>query len=51
MKKKKILWATDIHLNFLQDKDFDFFIKKIQSQSPDVLLIGGDIAEAPSVCS
>lgn len=48
--KKKILWTTDIHLNFLADKDFESFIKKIQNQSPDILLIGGDIAEAPSIC-
>jgi len=51
MKKKKILWTTDIHLNFLVNTDLDFFITNIQSQSPDVLLIGGDIGEAQSVCS
>ncbi|MEK7189642.1 MAG: metallophosphoesterase family protein, partial [Patescibacteria group bacterium] len=51
MKKKKILWLTDIHLNFLTNEALDFFIKKIQNKSPDILLIGGDIGEAKSVCS
>lgn len=50
MKKKKILWTTDIHLNFLKDKEVDIFIKKLQNESPEILLIGGDIGEAPSIC-
>lgn len=50
MKEKKILWTTDIHLNFLTNKDLEFFIKEIQNKSPDILLIGGDIGEAQSVC-
>jgi len=51
MKKKKMLWTTDIHLNFLKNKGLEFFIKEIQNESPDILLIGGDIGEAQSVCS
>lgn len=51
MKKKKILWTTDIHLNFLTNKELEFFIKEIQNKSPDILLIGGDIGEAQSVCA
>lgn len=48
--EKKIIWATDIHLNFLDDKHLELFINDIQKKRPDILLIGGDIAEAPSVC-
>lgn len=51
MNKKKILWITDIHLNFLTNKELESFIKKIQNESPDILLIGGDMGEAKSVCS
>lgn len=51
MKKKKILWTTDLHLNFLNNEDLNFFIKKIQNESPNILLIGGDTGEAKSVCS
>lgn len=51
MKKKKILWTTDIHLNFLKNKELEFFIKEIQNKTPDILLIGGDTGEAQSVCS
>ena len=51
MKKLKILWTTDIHLNFLSNKELVSFIKKIQNESSDLLLIGGDIGEAKSVCS
>src|SRR3989339_1096912 len=51
MASKKILWTTDIHRNFLTDNDLELFIADIKNQSPDALLIGGDIGEAPSVCS
>ena len=45
----KILWLTDIHLNFLTENDFDLFCDKILNLSPDAILIGGDIAEAPTL--
>lgn len=51
MEKRGILWATDIHLNFLTNKELELFIKKINNKSSDILLIGGDIGEANSVCS
>lgn len=50
MKKKKILWTTDIHLNFLTNEEIELFIQEIINESPDALLIGGDIGEAKSVC-
>lgn len=51
MNKKKIVWVTDIHLNFLGTQDLERFIGMIQKESADVLLVGGDIAEAPNVSS
>lgn len=48
---EKILWTTDIHLNFLTNNELKLFIKEIQVKSPAVLLVGGDIGEANSVCS
>ncbi len=50
MKKKKILWTTDLHLNFLTNEKIKLFIQEIMSKSPDALLIGGDIGEATSTC-
>lgn len=51
MVKKKIAWVSDIHLNFVEFKGFEKFINLIQEISPDMLLIGGDIAEASDVSS
>jgi Icc protein len=45
----KLLWITDIHLDFLSAPEVDRFIGKLQSEVPDVLLIGGDISVAPKV--
>lgn len=51
MGNKKVVWATDIHLNFLSDQRLEKFISLIQSKSPDILLVGGDIGEALNVAS
>lgn len=42
----KILWATDIHLNFVDPVDADIFCYKVAALKPDVVLIGGDIADS-----
>ncbi|MBU4031554.1 MAG: metallophosphoesterase [Candidatus Thermoplasmatota archaeon] len=47
----KIVWVTDIHLNFLDDSGIGDFIRKLQREKADALFITGDIAEAPTVCS
>lgn len=45
----KLAWLTDIHLNFLsQEKRMDFY-QEIIDAAIDVVLISGDIAEAPTV--
>jgi 3',5'-cyclic-AMP phosphodiesterase len=47
--KNKLAWVTDIHLNFLSIGETFEFYDKINKESPDILLVGGDIAEAPSI--
>ena len=39
-------WLTDIHLNFLEPPQIAEFLDGIAAASADVVLIGGDIAEA-----
>ena len=46
---KRVVWLTDIHLNFLSDTRVDAFLGDVASQRPDSVLIGGDIAEAHNV--
>ncbi len=46
---KHIAWATDIHLNFLNLDQIRRFIKGLSRESPDALLLAGDIGEVDSV--
>jgi 3',5'-cyclic-AMP phosphodiesterase len=46
---KRVLWLTDLHLNFLSLRQCEEFLGRVAAQRPDAVLIGGDIAEAPSV--
>ncbi len=45
----KLIWLTDIHLNFLTLENRMEFYQKVIAVSCDKILISGDIAEAPSV--
>lgn len=48
----RILHLTDIHLNFLtdfQNSNYLAFIAKMKAKPGDVVVVTGDIAEAPSV--
>ncbi len=45
----KLIWLTDIHLNFLSKDDRLRFYQKIIDVSGDGILLSGDIAEAPCV--
>ncbi|MEM7313602.1 MAG: metallophosphoesterase [Planctomycetota bacterium] len=47
----KVLWLTDIHVNFIDASHLDQFVDSIAAENADAILIGGDIAEAPSVVS
>ncbi len=44
----KLAWATDIHLNFLDDLERRQFLEPINAQA-DALVVTGDIAESNSV--
>ncbi len=46
VKKRRVLWLTDIHLEFLTPDQIDRFLQKISLQQPDVILISGDIGQA-----
>jgi len=45
----KLTWLTDIHLNFLKVEARKAFYQSVVNKNSDVILISGDIAEAPSV--
>jgi len=51
MNIKKLAWTIDLHLNFVDQADFEEFCRDVNKKSPDVLLIGGDIGEAPTISS
>ena len=40
---------TDIHLNFINADKLEVFCARVSSLHPDIVLIGGDIGEAPSL--
>lgn len=46
---KRLAWMTDVHLNFLEDDEFEAFADRLRRESFDVLAICGDIAESPTV--
>ena len=46
----KLLWLSDIHLNFLKKKQFIRFLQLLQAEEADAVLISGDIGEAPTLC-
>lgn len=47
----KLLWLTDIHLNFVKQDEASSFLRSICLQSPEAVIITGDIGEADSVTS
>ena len=47
----RVVWATDIHLNFLNAGERASFFSSIRDHQPDAVFVTGDIAEAPSLHS
>jgi Icc protein len=47
---KRIVWLTDIHFNFLRDRQVTEFLISVAESRPDAVLIGGDVGEATDVC-
>lgn len=44
----RLAWLTDLHLGFADEDQVDGLINSIRSETPDAVLIGGDISEAPT---
>lgn len=42
----KILWMTDIHLDFVSESNFELLMKRIKENDPDIIIISGDIANS-----
>ena len=45
----RVAWATDIHLDHATPQQVEHFCEVVLAASPDALLLGGDIGEAPTV--
>lgn len=45
---KRVIWLTDVHLNFVTAPALARFRESIENCRPDAVLIGGDVAEAPT---
>jgi 3',5'-cyclic-AMP phosphodiesterase len=46
---KRVLWATDVHLNFLDEAARRQFVASLAAQQVDAFLLGGDIGESCDV--
>lgn len=50
MTNHKLVWLTDIHLDYLKtEEQFAIFIDEVISKNPDSVVITGDISEAPTL--
>jgi len=47
---KRIVWLSDIHLNFVYYYQIQSLCNNIVEMNPDAVVISGDIAEGDSVC-
>ena len=46
---KRLVWLTDVHLDFVDGPSRQAFYEAVRAQQPAAVLLGGDIAEAPTV--
>jgi predicted phosphohydrolase len=46
---KRVLWLTDLHLNFVEHEATEAFLSDVARREPDGVLVSGDIAEARDV--
>ncbi len=47
---QRLIWLTDIHLDFVDPADFARLCQSLVDQHPDAILLGGDISTAPRLC-
>lgn len=45
---KRIVWFTDVHLNHIERRDAESFVRSVAVQRPDVAIAAGDIGESDS---
>lgn len=45
----RFAWLTDIHLNFLEPMARRAFYASVREETPDAVLVGGDIGEGPKL--
>lgn len=45
----RAVWCNDIHLDFLGPEEVDRFIRSVADESPDAVLVGGDISTAKQI--
>lgn len=45
----RAVWCNDIHLDFLERDSVDRFLRSVADESPDVVLVGGDISTARQI--
>jgi len=46
---KKIVWSTDLHLDFPSLNIIETYFKKVEAENPDFILISGDIANSTNI--
>ncbi len=46
---KRIIWSTDIHLDFVGHIALDDYLDRLVAATPDMLLLSGDIADSRTV--
>jgi len=47
---KRVVWLTDIHLNFLPAARVAAYLGQVAAERPDAVLVSGDIGESHNVC-
>jgi predicted phosphohydrolase len=49
MPRKRLIWLTDVHFNFVDVDRVGLLMGHINQQRPDAVLLGGDIAESHDI--
>lgn len=47
--KLRVVWLTDLHLNFISSSTITNFLKKVERVAPDIILVTGDTGESHDV--
>lgn len=47
LRMRRICWLTDLHLNFVAPRQASAFLDSLQQMPVDVLMVSGDLSEAP----